>query len=127
MNKRSIDKLVDETMRPAMELLGQCYPIQEDDVREVLMNIACRASSHTLRECASKEDLPIELICEQVVRHTEVSGSDCLEKNYIRNGEDKTVIASVWCVLGPGADGFAKMAKRWLRKNGYEFDGGEPQ
>lgn len=61
-----------------------------------------------------------EEICEALVRHVEVSGSDVLEKHYV-DGTGK-VLATCWCVVGEDSAGFAEMAREWLIANGYVGD-----
>ena len=60
-----------------------------------------------------------EEICEALVRHTEVSGSDVLEKKFFKDGR---IICSLWCIIGVDAEGFAKQARKWLEENGFKED-----
>ena len=60
-----------------------------------------------------------EEICEALVRHVEVTGSEVFEKNFVK--QDR-IVCSVWCIVGPNAEGFACMVRRWLRENGFKGD-----
>lgn len=61
-----------------------------------------------------------EQICEALARHTEVSGSEVFEKNFVKpNGE---VIVTVWCVVGPNARAFRDACRKWLDDHGFEPD-----
>ncbi len=64
-----------------------------------------------------------EEICEALVRHVEVSGSECFEKNFVLKDR---VACTVWCVIGENAEGFRDMAIRWLSDQGFHRDGNEP-
>jgi hypothetical protein len=62
-----------------------------------------------------------EEICEALVRHVEVSGSECFEKNFT-DGRGRT-LCTVWCVVGKeNAGPFAEMARDWLNTNGFKLD-----
>ncbi len=60
-----------------------------------------------------------EEICEALVRHVEVSGSEVFEKNFVQNGQ---VVCTVWCMVGQNAASFAQMARDWLASNGFSED-----
>jgi hypothetical protein len=60
-----------------------------------------------------------EEICEALVRHVEVLGSEVFEKNFIK---DERIICSVWCIVGSNAEEFALMVRRWLKENGFHLD-----
>lgn len=60
-----------------------------------------------------------EDICEALARHTELSGSDVFEKNYVK---DERVVCTVWCLLGADAEEFVVMARQWLADRGYKSD-----
>lgn len=69
-----------------------------------------------------------EEICEALVRHTEVSGSEVFEKNFEKfidrgGGENvQQTVCSVWCIIGENAQGFRDMARKWLVENGFKED-----
>lgn len=65
-------------------------------------------------EFESSED-----ICEALVRHVETTGSEVFEKNFVKGGR---VTCTVWCMVGPNADEFAAMARKWLADNGFNED-----
>ena len=58
-------------------------------------------------------------ICEALVRHTEASGSEVFEKNFVKDGK---VICSVWCMVGENADPFHRAIRRWLEEKGFTLD-----
>jgi hypothetical protein len=58
-------------------------------------------------------------ICEALVRHVEVSGSEVFEKNFVRAGK---TICTVWCVIGDNAEPFAEMVQGWLADQGFKLD-----
>ncbi len=60
-----------------------------------------------------------EEICEALVRHVEVSGSEVFEKNFVQSGK---ITCSVWCIIGSNADGFAMMVRSWLEEQGFHLD-----
>lgn len=60
-----------------------------------------------------------EEICEALVRHVEVSGSEVFEKNFIKDGK---VICTVWCMIGPNAEDFATAIRGWLADQGFNSD-----
>ena len=60
-----------------------------------------------------------EAICEALVRHTEIVGTEVFEKNYVRNN---TISATVWCVVGPNAKAFRDMVRTWLAENSFHED-----
>lgn len=60
-----------------------------------------------------------EEICEALVRHVEVSGSECFEKNFVQRGR---IVCTVWCILGENAQPFAEMVRRWLGDHGFKLD-----
>jgi hypothetical protein len=60
-----------------------------------------------------------EEICEALVRHVEVSGSEVFEKNFMKDGK---TVCTVWCMVGPNALGFRDMARQWLEDNGFKED-----
>ncbi len=67
--------------------------------------------------------MPLETsedICEALLRHTEMSGSEVFEKNFEAGGK---IMASVWCIVGKDAESFALACREWLKENGYAFDG----
>ena len=65
-----------------------------------------------------------EEICEALVRHTEVSGSEVFSKNFVSadKDDDGRVICTVWCVIGDNAQAFDQMVDRWLDDNGFTRD-----
>lgn len=44
-------------------------------------------------------------ICEELVRHLEITGSEVFQKNFIKDGK---VVCTVWCMIGPNAARFNK-------------------
>jgi hypothetical protein len=58
-------------------------------------------------------------LCESLVRHVETTGSDVLEKNFVR---DDKVLATVWVVVGEDAGAFARAVRRWLIKRDFMED-----
>ena len=58
-------------------------------------------------------------ICEALVRHVELSGSEVFEKTFVQNGRVRCV---VWCMIGDNAEPFNEMVKAWLEKNGFKLD-----
>jgi hypothetical protein len=60
-----------------------------------------------------------EEICEALVRHVEVMGSEIFEKNFVKDGK---VVCSVWCIVGPNAQAFRDSVATWLYKNGFKDD-----
>ncbi len=58
-------------------------------------------------------------ICEALVRHVEVTGSEVFEKNFIKDGK---IICTLWCVIGDNAQPFNEEVKKWLDLNGFELD-----
>jgi hypothetical protein len=56
-------------------------------------------------------------ICEALIRHVEMTGSEIFGKNFIKEGK---AICSVWCIVGPNADKFNQMVKEWLNKEGFK-------
>ena len=60
-----------------------------------------------------------EEICEALVRHTEMSGSELFEKNFEKGGR---VVCTVFCMIGPNAQDFNDMVKQWLDDNGFKRD-----
>ncbi len=64
-----------------------------------------------------------EEICEALVRHVEIVGSEVFEKNFIKDGK---VVCSVWCVVGDNAEAFMRQSRKWLEDNGFKKDIDEP-
>ena len=60
-----------------------------------------------------------EEICEALVRHLEVSGSEVFEKNFVQDGR---IICTVWCMIGDNAQEFNTMIREWLEKNSFGLD-----
>lgn len=60
-----------------------------------------------------------EEICEALVRHVEVSGSEVFEKNFEQGGK---IVCSVWCIVGNNAEAFALAVREWLAANGFNPD-----
>ncbi len=60
-----------------------------------------------------------EEICEALVRHVEMTGSEVFEKNFEKRGE---VVCSVWCIVGPNAQKFRDMVREWLASEGFNED-----
>jgi hypothetical protein len=60
-----------------------------------------------------------EQICEALVRHVELSGSEFFEKNFVKN---ERIICTVWCVIGDNAQQFSDDVKEWLEVNGFNLD-----
>lgn len=60
-----------------------------------------------------------EEICEALVRHVKVSGSEVFEKNFVQGDR---IVCTVWCVIGPNADDFAWKTRKWLEENGFKLD-----
>lgn len=60
-----------------------------------------------------------EALCEAVVRQTEIAGSECFEKNYIKNGE---ILATVFCFVGPHASEMTAMVREHLSHYGFHRD-----
>lgn len=58
-----------------------------------------------------------EEICEALVRHVEVSGSEVFEKNFEVGG---VATCTVWCVIGHNAEAFRQAALAWLDANGFK-------
>jgi hypothetical protein len=66
--------------------------------------------------------MPLETsdeICEALVRHVEVTGSEVLEKNFVKDGK---ILATVWCMVGPNAQSFNEAVKAWLAAEGFKLD-----
>jgi hypothetical protein len=64
-------------------------------------------------------DLSSEEICEALVRHVEVMGSEVFEKNFVKDGK---TLCSIWCIVGSNAEQFRDAARRWLAENGFKED-----
>lgn len=60
-----------------------------------------------------------EALCEAVVRQTEIAGSECFEKNFIKNGE---ILASVFCFVGPQAAEMTALIRQQLDHFGFRRD-----
>jgi hypothetical protein len=60
-----------------------------------------------------------EDICEALVRHTEMIGSEVFEKFFVKNGRIKCV---VYCVIGENAEPFRESVHEWLKDNGLSED-----
>jgi len=60
-----------------------------------------------------------EEICEALVRHVEMSGSEVFEKNFVK---DEQMLCTVWCVIGPNAEEFNRMVCEWMDQNGFKPD-----
>lgn len=60
-----------------------------------------------------------EEICEALVRHVEVSGSEVFEKNFVKG--DK-ILCSVWCIIGENAEAFMLAIREWLKQQGFKLD-----
>ena len=60
-----------------------------------------------------------EEICEALVRHVEVSGSEVFEKNFVKDGK---VVCTVWCVIGDNAESFMDGTRAWLDENEFKRD-----
>ncbi len=55
-------------------------------------------------------------ICEELTRHVESYGLECLEKHFLKNGK---VVVSVFCMVGPNAEAFRNGVIAWLEENGF--------
>jgi len=60
-----------------------------------------------------------EALCEAVVRQTEIAGSECFEKNYVKDGD---ILASVFCFVGPHASEMTAMIREQLDHFGFRRD-----
>lgn len=60
-----------------------------------------------------------EEICEALVRHLEVTGSEVLGKHFTKDGK---ILCAVWCMVGPNAEEFWRMVDRWLTEKGFKMD-----
>lgn len=60
-----------------------------------------------------------EEICEALVRHVEVSGSEVFEKNFVKDGR---ILCTVFCIIGDNAQPFTKSVRDWLDSNGFRED-----
>lgn len=60
-----------------------------------------------------------EEICEALTRHVEMSGSEAFGKHFEQGG--RTTVA-IFCVVGPNAARFRRMAEQWLERNGFTQD-----
>jgi len=69
------------------------------------------------------EFTPSEEICEALVRHVEMSGSEVFEKNFQKDGK---IICSVWCIIGSNAQIFAEETRAWLTEQGLKEDARAP-
>jgi hypothetical protein len=64
-------------------------------------------------------DYTSEELCEALVRKLEVSGSEILEKNFIKDGK---MVCTVWLMIGPNTQPFHDMICKWLEKEGFKLD-----
>lgn len=60
-----------------------------------------------------------EEICEALVRHLEITGSEVFEKFFVKNSR---VICAVWCIIGPNAEPMREVVQEWLKANEFEID-----
>jgi hypothetical protein len=74
------------------------------------------------------EPLPSsEEICEALVRHTEMSGSEVFEKTFVKGPpDDVKVCCVVFCMIGDNAGRFQSCVHGWLAENGFKLDLGTP-
>lgn len=63
-----------------------------------------------------------EEICEALIRHVEITGSEVFEKNFVENGR---ITCTVWCMVGKNAQSFNEMILGWLAENGFRRDSNE--
>lgn len=61
----------------------------------------------------------IDPVCEALARHTEMTGSEILEKFFVVDGE---IRATVFCMVGPNSGKFLEMVREWLRSEGFNED-----
>ena len=60
-----------------------------------------------------------EEICEALVRHVEVTGSECFEKCFVKNGR---TVCAVYCIVGKNAEPFKDSVQAWLNENGFKIE-----
>jgi hypothetical protein len=58
-------------------------------------------------------------LCDAVVRQTEIAGSECFEKNYIKDGR---IVATVLCFVGQHAEEMTAMVREQLNHYGFHRD-----
>lgn len=61
-------------------------------------------------------EVTTEQVCESLTHHLEVVGEEVFEKNFHRKS-DGTIIASVFCVVGPMAEELTGHVREWLNQN----------
>jgi hypothetical protein len=66
--------------------------------------------------------MPIENsdeICEALVRHLEISGSEVFEKSFVKNGR---VVCAVYCIVGENSEPFMNAVQKWFEEQGFNKD-----
>ncbi len=58
-------------------------------------------------------------ICEALVRHVEIMGSEVFEKTFVKDGR---IVCAVWCMVGPNAEAFNDSIKQYLEREGFHLD-----
>ena len=60
-----------------------------------------------------------EHLCEALVRHLEISGSEMFEKNFEKDGK---TLCTVMCIIGPNADEITRRMRDMLSELGFKRD-----
>lgn len=73
-----------------------------------------QAKTHQLLNLSSED------ICEALVRHVEVTGSEIFEKGFINgNGVHS---CTVFCIVGQNSAAFTEAIHEWLANNNFKLD-----